>query len=191
MTRNRPGLPSLHHDLAHQIIKHLNTKNVAKLRTAGKSVKNFGKNGATCQAQENHHTKRLRITGTAVSTQGQSIPFIANVYPQTHGSVMDVVSCDLVIDVRHGVRHEQWGRGRVFTDETLYDWVGANRRPEQFVLDQVIGCVSRELQARAPYVASIYRDMRDAMIMETGPSTAAQVRTGASRVRQRRGQAFV
>lgn len=185
MTRIPPGFHSLHHNLAHEIIKHLNTKNVAKLRTTSKSVKNFGKDGATCQSERLPLYNELKITGTAISRRGQPVNFKAFIEPQVlHHPRDQTLDFQLKVFVCEAPALHAWGLGHMSTNETVYRWFDSATLPEQFVLDQVIGCISRECQVHAAYVASMYRSLLDSMVLETGPRTTAQVRTAARRVRQ-------
>lgn len=183
----QPSFHSLHHDLAHEVLKHLGTQNVAKLRTASKSVRNFGKNGAECRSAHNANANVLQISGTAITRRGNTVNFLAVVGPRVmfrptrSNKTLDY---EIEVSIGNATTMEPWADGTLMADRLSLSWHRNDCQPERFVVDQVIGCISREIQNRADSVASIMRAALVAMVTESkAPRTSTGIREAASKVR--------
>lgn len=171
------ALTDLPTNVAHMIATRMNRGNLARLRTASKQTKNFGRAGYTCTSQR--EDSRLRVNVTAVSETGEVTPFTVGIAP-AFSWAGDQNTVKMHVNIQRG--YHQVGFGSITPTQMTFRWYTFGPRPSQYVRDQIIGCARTEVHRHADFLAGIYVQAWNAIMVQEGPTTAAQVRAAASNV---------
>lgn len=163
-------------NMALKIARQLNGRNLAALRTAGRSTRAFGKEAGTCRSWE--AGDGMRVEGTAITSRGGLMGFLVTIDPAVRigRDTLDFLLAFTMYSTSEGPL-TYLGSGTIETNRIVYRWDRVGAAPERYVRDQIAGCVSRECNRRAALLVQAYTRMLDSMIMETSPRTVAQMRT--------------
>lgn len=176
--QSKTSFAHLNEESARLILSHLGTANTARLRTASRATRDMGRAHGSCQSHEIHQGgwMRLRVDGVAVGVDGVERRWNALIYPTEQsvlfGTADSRIDIDLVANVRLTGTAGSIASVKFHTNSMRWRWFEPLHRS---VKDQIVGCVAREVARNAAFVAQLYRQAADAMIMQNGPRTVAQV----------------
>jgi hypothetical protein len=185
MSRRRPGFGNLTEDSARQVLGHLGRKNRAALRMASKATRDAGRAEGSCQSQSHlsAHAGYVTVTGVAIGSRGAQYPWRVSIRPDVNAPFRRLGGANSRIEIvlKASISADPmgggglWGLLEVHTDRVVWDWWVNVNAPPRTIKDQIMGCVARELGRHAASLAQMYTHAVDAMVVQSGPTTAAQV----------------
>lgn len=173
-------------NVARGVLAHLPEQNrrraAASVRTAGRSTRNFGREGFECSSERTE--RGLRIQGTAVSLAGARVPFAMTVRPVgTYSRFNDHIEFEMKVFVYSPGNNRVFGAGRakIRSNEVVWDW--SLRPPAPEIREQIMACLARQASREAAYLVQSYVEAVNSMVVSSAPHTVTQLRAALAHPR--------
>ena len=171
-------LTNLPTDVAHEIAVRMNRGDLARLRTASKATKNFGKAGYSCTSQR--IAAGLRIDTTTVSETGQLITFETTIEPLfVYVPEQEQTLARMRVSITGYDGPVLWGGSGSLVPGALHItwWTGV--RPSRYIRDQLYACLRTQMHRHAAYIAAKFTTAFNAALVQDGAATVAEVDAAA------------